>query len=217
MEELVISEVKGFLRNGQAFNGKKVTVTEPKIGFGISLSKYHKKSLQTIVKQYNRRTKHETKIAWSGISVIDEKDTSVQNLPESFAGTPLGFVMNDGVVVNPPLTDKPALIMTVDGNLEIRQINTEKGIKLICRSHKYDLNPDARNADHEKGYIPDFSFYDSCYENDYVFGNGRVIINMGGNLIKEVIFSKKGQFVPLRNTGLTLSIADEAFPPTQCH
>ncbi|MEA3443569.1 MAG: hypothetical protein U9R19_02460 [Bacteroidota bacterium] len=214
MGQISAKKIEGKLINGQTYTGKLMKFQSEKLRFGLSLSKFHKKPLGTFVKQFNRRTKHETKIAWSGISVIDETSANEKQLSNFFVGSPLGFIIADGIVLNPPLYNKPALLLNNEGKIFIKNVSTQNGIRVLCRSHKIDIPPENRNIDGEKHILPDFCFYDLLYEKDYIYADGRVIVQLAGNIIKEIIFSKPGQKIPIQTIGLTLSVADEAFPPT---
>ena len=214
MANITSKNIQGQQDNGQPYKGLLVTLPANDFGFGITLSKFHKKSLETYIKHYQRRTKNNVGIAWSGIKVLNEETARENYLPESFAGCPQGFVINDGQVLNPPLFNKAALLMDKAGTVSLKHISTKGGITLSCRSHKIEMDGDHRNLDGETTDLPDFCFYDLLYEKDYVYANGRVIVQMGGNQIKEVIYSRPGQKIPLQPSGLTLSVADEAFPPT---
>lgn len=214
MEHVSEIEIKGHFGDGKPYVGSLLKIPCENFHFGISLSKFHKKSLQTFIKHFERRTKTSIQLAWSGITVLNESTAKENYLPESFVGCPQGFLISDGQVINPPLFNKPAFLLDKEGNIRLENISTKKGIKLSCRSHKIEMGRDHRNLDPENSDLPDFCFYDLLYEKDYIYANERVIIQMGGNQIKEIIFSRPGQKVPLQPSGLTISINDETFPPS---
>lgn len=214
MEQVKQIAVNGHLGDGKPYSGVLIKTPIAAIGLDIMLSKFHKKSLSTYIKHNIRRTKHNVFLSWTGIKVLDEKTARENYLPDSFHGCPQGLLINEGVVVNPPLYNKPALILDKEGKLKIENLNTKKGIRLSCRSHRIEMDARYRNIDAEKNELPDFCFYDLLYDKDYIYANGRVIVQMGGNLIKEIIFSRPGQKIPLQSSGITLSVDDDAFPPT---
>lgn len=214
MEFVSEIEIKGHFGDGLPYRGSLLKISLENFRFGISLSKFHKKSVPTFIKHFERRTKQSVQLAWSGINVLNELTAKENYLPESFVGCPQGLLISDGRLINPPLFNKPALLLDSGGNIRIENVSTKGGIRISCRSHKIEMGPDHRNLDGEISDLPDFCFYDLLYEKDYIYANERVIIQMGGNLIKEIIFSRPGQKVPLQPSGLTISIHDEAFPPT---
>lgn len=55
-------------------------------------------------------------------------------------------------------------------------------------------------------------FYDMLYQNQEIPGNGRILVRMAGNIIKDIIATHKGQNIPVLPVGLTLSFPQNKFP-----
>jgi hypothetical protein len=50
------------------------------------------------------------------------------------------------------------------------------------------------------------------YQNQAIPGNGRILVRMAGNIIKDIIATDKGQDIPVLPVGLTLSFLQSKFP-----
>ncbi len=209
-----IEKITSFSENSHNYIGRKITIPSNNFKFDIRLQKFNKKTLEVFADQFNKRTKRETLIAWNAVEVLDSKSVKKKNIPENYEGSILGFVFADGFTNNPPLHNKAALMIDNDGKISIERVNINNGIRIVCRTHKIDIPAENRNLDGEKDQLPDFCYYDLLYNKEYIYANGRVIVNVAGNNIKEIIFSKPGQKISKSPFCLSLSIEDNAFPPS---
>ena len=67
----------------------------------------------------------------------------------------------------------------------------------------------SRNRDDYQGPV---CYYDLLYPEDHFPGNGRIIVRLAGNQVKEVFESKKGEKVPIVPVGLTLAFTRDNYP-----
>ncbi|MCK4700917.1 MAG: phosphodiester glycosidase family protein, partial [Bacteroidales bacterium] len=57
-------------------------------------------------------------------------------------------------------------------------------------------------------------YYDLNFENKYIIGNGRTIIRIAGNTIKDIVYTKKEERVEIIPVGITLSFPAGSIPKT---
>ncbi len=208
--------ITGTHDDGQAWQGIQVSIdlNNKDIQFGIEYGISRPKAIEDYARQFGRRNRAHSIIAWSAGKAISKDILDKNRFPEYFLGAPVGLLVSKGEVMGTPGFNKPALLISKTGDMRIERLDTSNGIKVSCRSRKVDFLPAVRNLDGIKNDLPAFCFYDSLYEKDEILGDGRVIVRMSGNIVKEIINTKKNQMVKLKPTGITLSIDDDAFPAT---
>ena len=130
-------------------------------------------------------------------------------IPETFIGSPLGLIISNKKVFSPPLYNKPAFIILSDGTLKIEQVNCSKGFTISNSAKKIVFTPDTYNPAKP---LMDHCFYDLLYPEKDLGGNGRILVRLSGNIIKDIIYTKENQKISVLPVGLTLSFAKDFFP-----
>ncbi|MBT3210289.1 MAG: hypothetical protein HN704_00935 [Bacteroidetes bacterium] len=207
--------VSGVYKDGNPWNGinAKVNIanSNKKWNFVTMESPKNTKRVTAFVEEFNKFGA-KAKIAWNGGYILNPELVGKLGLPESYIGSPLGLMISNKIVKSTPLFNKPALLIYEDGRLDIKRVNVANGISISCKTRIIDFPSENYNLDDTRTNLPDFCYYDLMYDKEIIEGNGRTIVRLAGNVIKEVIFSKRGEKVNVVPTGLTLSIAEQAFP-----
>ena len=168
------------------------------------------KRVTSFVEDFRTKYGKNPLIAWNGGFILNAELVGKLGLPESYIGSPLGLIITDGRVISPPLFNKPAFLIRPDGGIEIKRVNCEEGIIISADNHHFELNPMCRNP---KEPLPDeIHFYDLMHDEDKIRGDGRVIVRLAGDTIKEVIRTQENQDVSIIPVGLTLSFPQGRFP-----
>ena len=130
-------------------------------------------------------------------------------LPENYIGTPLGLFIEEGRMSSPPLYNKPALLVHKDGTLDIQRVNCSGGLVVSGGGEEIVFESSDYNVPGSPGRR---TFYDLLYPQDYIDGNGKTIIRLAGNVIKEVLRTKAGERIPVIPVGITLVLEDKDIP-----
>lgn len=199
--------VSGKYADGLPWNGAMATVKTGQSNweFVAVASSDKTKKVTTFLSEFNQKSKGLGRIAWNGGYILNAELVGKLGLPESFIGSPLGLIISNGKVVSPPLFNKPAFFVNKDGTLDIQPVNCRKGISISSDSHTVDFTSAMYNADSSK---PGNAFYDLLHHEDEIEVNGRTIVRLAGNVIKEIIKPGKDKMVQLIPVGLTLVIDD---------
>jgi len=149
-------------------------------------------------------------IAWNGGFILNAELVGKLGLSESFIGSPLGLIISDGHVLCPPLFNKTAFLVYPDGRLDIKRVNCAQGLFISDTRHCFELKSTNYNPQEP---IPDeICFYDLMYEEEMIRGDGRVVLRLAGNVVKDVVHTAHGRDVPLMPVGLTISFPRSVFP-----
>ena len=151
-------------------------------------------------------------LAWNGGYILNAELVGKLGLPESYIGSPLGLIISEGEALSPPLFNKPAFLVYAGGRLDIQRVNCAGGLRIGDERRQVTFSAAARNLPHPP---PDEAcFYDLMHPQAVIAGNGRVVLRLAGNVIKEVIHTAANQSVPIIPVGLTLSFPAKQFPST---
>ena len=82
-------------------------------------------------------------------------------------------------------------------------------MSLSWRSHKLVLNSTAYNQQKNRDAE---AYYDLLYESQEIEADGRTVIRLSGNVVKEVIRTKQGERVKVVPVGLTLALPPRLVP-----
>lgn len=214
---LVQQSIYGLHPDGEPWTGTRVQLglaQDQKRNYQIETSKTGFKTVSEFIQWFERRSRKKALIAMNCACILNKNIISKLGLPERFEGSPTGLLIKNGELQGLPLYNKTAFLVYHDGSFEIKRVNTIQGMTVSCRSRTVEFPPSARNIDPVKQPLPDFCFYDLMYEKNEIPGDGRVVMRFSGHTIKELIFTRPGENVPVKPVGICLSIADEAFPPT---
>ncbi len=149
-------------------------------------------------------------LAWNGGFILNAELVGKLGLSESFIGSPLGLIISDGEVICPPLFNKPAFLVYPNGRLDIQRVNCNQGITVSDGRLHFTLGPAVRNP--IKPPLDKVCFYDLRGDQASLRADGRVIVQLAGNVIKEVTHTQVGEDLPLIPVGLTLSFPPSLFP-----
>ncbi|MCK5032986.1 MAG: hypothetical protein KAS18_05110, partial [Calditrichia bacterium] len=188
-----------------------IDLPEKKWGFSVLNTKEKPKTVLSFVEEFNKSTGKKVRVAWNGGYILNPELVGKLGIPETFIGSPLGLIISDKKILSPPLYNKPAFIVMPDGDLKIQRVNCSQGITISDSKNTIVFLPDSYNTS-----IPtdDPCFYDLLYKEDYFAGNGRILVRLSGNTIKEIIVTETNTEIPVLPVGLTLSFPRNRFPKT---
>jgi hypothetical protein len=177
--------------------------------FSVTVTKDKPKTVLSFVNEFNKSTGNNARAAWNGGYILNPELVGKLGIPETFIGSPLGLIISNYKILSPPLFNKPALIFTQNGSLKIKRVNCSQGITIFDSKRKIVFNPEAYNPKHPPT-IP--CFYDLLYEDDRLKGDGRILVRLAGNIIKDIIHTKDNEKIPVLPVGITLSFPKDKFP-----
>jgi len=207
------SYVSGVYFDGLPWNGAiakaMISRRRKKWGFATVSGDGKTKKVTTFIQEFERKNKNKACIAWNGGYILNAELVGKLGLPESYIGSPLGLLISGKKVLSPPLFNKPALLIYENGSIDIDRVSSCEGIVVKDKKAGFDFSPDSYNCCDD----PDLPcYYDLMYDSVSIEGNGRVIVRLAGNVIKEVIHTKKNEKVNIIPVGLTLSFPKDLFP-----
>jgi len=188
---------------------KNPEAKEKKWMFATITSETGTKKVTTFIKDFQKEYNKEPKIAWNGGYILNAELVGKLGLPESYIGSPLGLLISENKVISAPLFNKAALLISRDGKLDIRRVNSSGGIIISDQRTNISFSPSQYNP-----VNPDNNpcFYDLLFPQEEISGDGRIIIRLAGNKIKEIIHSRNKEKIKIIPVGLTLSLPKESFP-----
>ena len=206
------SFVNGVYTDGLPWNGALAITKNTKDGARwkyITLSRGKTRKVTKFVKEYEYSSRKKVEIAWNGGYILNPELVGKLGIPESYIGSPLGMLVSDSIVKSPPLFNKPALLVYSDGEIDIQLVNAKNGFIISDGDQHIEFTRKNYNLS-KPGESP--CYYDLLYDKKQLPGNGRVIVRLAGNVVKEVIYTKNGEKVNMIPVGLTLSFDNKDFP-----
>ena len=179
--------------------------------FSVMSTKERPKTVIEFVNDFNLKSGGKAKVAWNGGYILNSELVGKLGIPDIFIGSPLGLIISNKRILSPPLFNKPAFIVLQDGSIEIKRVNSSKGITVSDSSNTIVFSSQAYNSKHP---LNSACFYDLLYVDDHLIGNGRVLVRLSGNVIIDIVYTKENETVPVLPVGLTLSFPKEQFPTT---
>ncbi|MBN1182149.1 MAG: phosphodiester glycosidase family protein [Bacteroidales bacterium] len=167
---------------------------------------------QTVIdftKEFGLKTKKKARIAWNGGYILNAELVGKLGLPETYIGSPLGLIISNGKLICPPLFNRSGLLIYKDGRIDIRRVTCSGGFRIKVKNTFIQCTPENYNNP-GPGIEP--CYYDLLYPEEKIPGNGRIIVRLAGNVIKEIIHSTKGQSVKIIPVGIMLSFHKDRFP-----
>lgn len=212
--DITTSQVMGIYKDGLPWSGAMAKVSikngQKKWKFSIMVCENNKTmSVLKFCDTFYKKTLKKPKIAWNGGYILNAELVGKLGIPESYIGSPLGLVISKKKVLCPPLFNKPAFGIFPDGTLRIERVNSSKGITLIDSNKEIIFTKDNYNLSNPKDKP---CFYDLMYANEYIKGDGRVIYRFSGNVIKDIIHTRKGENVRIWPVGLSFSFPESLCP-----
>lgn len=203
--------LSGTYPDGLPYNGAIaiLNLKEQKWDFAAISVKGKPRPVNRIVKSVKNRTGLTAKIAWNGGYILNPELVGKLGLPESYIGSPLGLFIEEGRMTSPPLYNKPALVVHKDGTVDIQRVNCSGGLVVSGRGDDLVFESSDYNVPGRRGRR---NFYDLLYPHDYIEGNGRTIIRLAGNMVKEVLRTEAGEKIPVIPVGITLVLGNDDIP-----
>jgi exopolysaccharide biosynthesis protein len=177
--------------------------------FSVMSSRKNPKTVLQFVEEFQNSTKRNARVAWNGGYILNPELVGKLGIPETFIGSPLGLIISNKKVISPPLYNKPAFIILRDGTLNIKRVNCTRGLTISDTVNKILFTPETYNP---KKPLAENCFYDLLYSKRNLIGNGRILVRLSGNIIKDIIYTKENQKIPVLPVGLTLSFTPAHFP-----
>jgi hypothetical protein len=210
-EEITYEYISGIYRDGMPYNGAlaKINFRTHRWNFAAISSSEKPKTVLQFVKAFNKRSLQKAEIAWNGGYILNPELVGKLGLPETYIGSPLGLLISNGLMLCPPLFNKPALMVLADGTIDIRRVSCSTGIHVVVKGRTLVFSGEDYNQ--TSGENP-YSYFDLLYPDKHIQGNGRVIIRLAGNRVKEIYRAGKREKIPLIPVGLTFAFSPESFP-----
>ncbi len=205
--------ISGVYNDGYPWSGVMATTKVPGRGkkwqFEIVYNRGETSKVTTFVKKFEENTGKKVLIAWNGGYILNPELVGKLGLPESYIGSPLGFLVSHGKIVSPPLFNKPALLIYKNGKLDIKRVNLTDGFILKTGGKEIAFPAENHNRCGDKSKP---CYYDLMIDNNTIPGDGRVFVRLAGNVVKDIVRTKQGESIHLIPVGLTLSFTVDQFP-----
>lgn len=213
LQTVKYSYLTGVYNDGHPWNGVLARIATnlqgKKWSFIAVLTKNHPKKVTDFIKEFEKNVKKKVRVGWNGGYILNAELVGKLGLSESYIGSPLGLLIKNGIIKCPPLFNKPAFLVKKDGKLDIRRVNCSEGLEINCKDKIIDFTEKQYNMTTPGNKV---CYYDLNFDREYIPGNGRVIIRLAGNIIKDVVHTKKGEKVKIIPVGLTLSFPAGLIP-----
>ncbi len=172
--------------------------------FAAHIANATPKNVPALIKEYQKKSKNTNKIelAWNGGYILNPELVGKLGLPETYIGSSLGLLIMDNKVFCPPLFNKPAFIIYKNGEVDIRKVNSKSGFIIKEKQKEIIFGNKFYNTHSHTNPC----FYDLTHADEYIKGNGNVIVRIAGNTVKEIIKTKTKQTIAIIPVGITLSI-----------
>ena len=203
--------LNGVYDDGSPWSGviAKVSAERRTLRYEILSSKRGNQTVPEFVRGFNRSPRRRARIAWNGGYILNPELVGKLGLPESYVGSPLGLIIEQGRCVSPPLFNKPAFLVGEDRSLSIHRVNCAGGLRLRARRGSVELGPERRNL-RDPGDAA--CFYDLLYDASTLPGDGRSIVRLAGNRIVEIVETQPGEHPPVLPVGLVVSFPEGQVP-----
>lgn len=202
-KDVEFSFVTGVYDDGYPWNGVMATAKIDKNWEFSALSSLHTKTVTSFIEEIENNGDVDAKIAWNGGYILNPELVGKLGLPESYIGSPLGLLISNGEVLSTPLFNKPALLISKDGKIDIQRVSCKYGIEVNIGGKS--LLFDAKNYNNWKE--KECCYFDLMNPNSQISATNCVLIRLAGNTVKEIISGEESIVqIPV---GLTLSIPEK--------
>ncbi len=203
--------ISGTYKDGMPYNGvhARINFRDRRWDFAVVSSADAPKTVIRFASSFQRRTGKEARIAWNGGYILNPELVGKLGLPETYIGSPLGLIISGGEMISAPLFNKPALLVKRDGSIDIRRVHCKDGLIIKRRGKKILFGPQMYNATSPYGGT---AYYDLLHTDPRIEGDGRTVVRLAGNYVKEVLATKEGEKITIIPVGLTLAFAPEEVP-----
>ena len=211
------SSLSGVYHDGLPYSGivahMACSASSRRWRFEVIQAQDRPKTAQQFFQDFDRSlTAGQTRVVWNGGYLLNPELIGKLDLPQTYIGSPLGLVMVRGEISCPPLFNKPALLFLKDGGIKIKRVNCKKGLTIINPQDAKQNLVFRRDGYNRRSPNGPFCYYDLMYEHGYISGDGRILVRLSGNVVKEIIYTRRGEPIKQLPIGLTLSFAKEMFP-----
>jgi len=205
------SFLSGTYNDGMPYNGAIALLNFKKEQWDFSaVSKPERpRTVSQFVSEFKRKTGKTAQIAWNGGYILNPELVGKLGLPETYIGSPLGLLITGGVMSSAPLFNKPALLIFKDDSIDIRRVNCKAGLKVNYGDDEITFEKETYNYSGKDGRQ---AYFDLQYKEDYIYGKGRTIVRLSGNVVKEVLSTTKDERVSIVPVGLTLAMDPDTVP-----
>lgn len=177
--------------------------------YSVCSVKERPKTVLQFVEDFNKEGRGKARLAWNGGYILNPELVGKLGIPEKFIGSPLGLIISDGQMQSPPLFNKAAFLIDKDGKLNVKRVNCSQGMVIECESGKIMFDKKDYNSDHP-GNAP--CYYDLLYPKAVLPGDGRIIVRLAGNRVKDIITTIRGEELLVLPVGLALSFPADKYP-----
>lgn len=201
--------LSGLYADGMPYNGALASLNykEKQWDFMALSSPDHPRTVRQFVAAFKRKAGKAARIAWNGGYILNPELVGKLGLPETYIGSPLGLLISGGIMCSPPLFNKPALLIYKNGFIDIQRVNCRKGLGVSWKGMHMAFDSQTYNKPGGKA-----AYYDLMYQEDQIDGDGKTIIRLSGNVVKEVLETRAGERVNIVPVGLTLALEPEEVP-----
>ena len=200
----------GVYKDGLPWSGvsAEIDINAYKWNFAAYFAENEPKNVPTLIEEFKVKNSFDKKIefAWNGGYILNPELVGKLGLPKTYIGSPLGLLIMNGAVKCPPLFNKPAFIIYKNGEIDIQKVNSKDGFKVSFKNKSLVFKAENYNIYNENTS----SYYDLC-EKEEIYTNGNVIVRLAGNVVKQIIYTKEGDNIPIIPVGVTLSIPPSLF------
>ena len=212
-KDLSYEYLSGIYDDHNPYNGVMATLhmnkDENLWDFSVVSADSGTKKVTQFLNEFEKERGLKPRLGWNGGYILNPELVGKLGIPESYIGSPLGMIISNGKMLCPPLFNKAALLIYKDGHFEIKRVNSSKGFKIKIGGQSFSSDKLNYNNPQPSGK---FCYYDLLYGDEYIPGDGRIIVRLAGYTIKDIVYSKKGENVKLLPVGLSLSFEKDALP-----
>ena len=165
------------------------------------------RTVSQFVSAFKRKTGKTARIAWNGGYILNPELVGKLGLPETYIGSPLGLLISGGIMSSPPLFNKPALLVHQDGSIRIQRVSCKNGLHVSWKGRRLVFDRQAYNNPLARA-----AYFDLMHKEEQIDGDGKTIIRLSGNVVKEILETRTGEKVNVIPVGLTLALEPEDFP-----
>ncbi len=205
-KEVNYSFVTGVYEDGNPWNGVMAKANlDSKDWEFAALSSPNTKTVIDFVKDFELENKAEAKIAWNGGYILNPELVGKLGLPESYIGSPLGLLISDGELLSAPLFNKPALLISKEGKIDLQRVNCKAGLKVTIEGIDYEFSSKNYNNWNQDNCC----YFDLMHSEETIPSANCILLRLAGNTVKEIIQDQDSiRQIPV---GLTLSIPRNRF------
>jgi hypothetical protein len=211
LEKVEYEYVNGLYDDNMPWNGvfAKANTNGVKWQFRALTSQGKTKRVTSFIKDFKAATGNEALLAWNGGYILNPELVGKLGLPESYIGSPLGLIISEGKVLCPPLFNKAALLIDMQGKIEIRKVTSANGIRVELGGSTFIFTSDQYNVSYPD---QEACYYDLLFNREEIPSENKYLIRIAGNVIKEIIEPGTNKTEKLIPVGLTFSIPVDQFP-----